>query len=72
MVPVVNAAVAYDCEISGKTRILVICNTLYFKDMEINLVPPFMMRLNGLEVDKYPKFLSKESTVRIKSLNAIP
>ena len=28
--------------------------------MDINLIPPFMMRLAGLEVDECPKFLSKE------------
>ena len=59
-VPVVNAAVAYDCEVSGETRILVICNALCLKEMEVNLVPPFMMRLAGIEVDECPKFLSKE------------
>ena len=57
-VPVVNAAVAYDCEVSGETRILVICNALYFKNMEVNLIPPFMMRLAGIEVDECPKFLA--------------
>ena len=61
-VSVVNAAVAYDCELSGETRILVIYNALYFKDMEVNLIPPFMMRLAGIEVDECPKFLSKEPT----------
>ena len=27
--------------------------------MEVNLLPPFMMRLAGIEVDECPKFLSK-------------
>ena len=58
-VPVVNTAVAYDCEVTGKTYILVICNALYFQNMEENLIPPFMMRLAGVEVDKCPKFLAK-------------
>ena len=61
-VPVVNAAVAYDCEYSGETRILVLCNALYFKRMENNLIPPFMMRLARIEVDECPKFLSKSPT----------
>lgn len=59
-VPVVNAAVAYDCEFSGETRILVLCNALHFQNMENNLIPPFMMRLAGIEVDECPKFLSKQ------------
>ena len=57
-VPVVNAAVAYDCEYTGETRIMVICNVLYFKNMEVNLIPPFMMRLAGIEVNECPKFLA--------------
>ena len=61
-VPVVNAAVAYDCDITGKVHILVICNALYFKNMEENLIPPFMMRLAGIEVDECPKFLAKSPT----------
>ena len=59
-VPVVNAAVAYDCEFTGETRIMIICNALHFKNMEVNLIPPFMMRLAGIEVNECPKFLSKQ------------
>ena len=55
----VNAAVAYDCEFTGRTLIMTICNALYFDTMETNLIPPFMMRLAGIEVDECPKFLSK-------------
>ena len=58
-VPVVNAAIAYDCEYTGETRIMVVCNALYFKNMEVNLIPPFMMRLAGIEVNECPKFLAK-------------
>ena len=67
-VPVVNAAVAYDCEFSGETCILVLCNTLHFKSMENNLIPPFMMRLAGIEVDECPKFLSKDPTKKNHSM----
>ena len=59
LVPVVQAAVTYECEYSGNIHILVLCNALYFKNMDINLVPPFMMRLAGLDVDECPKFLAK-------------
>ena len=51
-VPVINAAVAYDCEFSGQTRILILCNTLHFRSMENNLILPFMMRLAGIKVDE--------------------
>ena len=57
-VPVVTAAVAYDCDITGDTHILVICNALYLDEMEVNLIPPMMMRLAGIKVDECPKFLS--------------
>lgn len=62
VVKVVNAAIAYDCEHTGKTYILVVCNALYFENMEVNLIPPFVMRLAGVEVDECPKFLSKNPT----------
>jgi len=67
-VPVANAAVAYDCEYTGKTYILVIYNALYFRNMEVNLIPPFMMRLAGLQVDECPKFLALKPTVETHSL----
>jgi len=55
---VVHAAVAYYCEITGKAHILVIHNALYLRSMKTNLIPPFMMRLAGLQVNECPKFLS--------------
>lgn len=59
-VPVVHGAVAYDDEYTGETHILVIHNALYFRNMDNNLIPPFMMRLVGLEVDECAKFLAKD------------
>ena len=46
-VPVVNAAIAYDCGFTGDTKILVIYNALYFRNMEVNIIPPFMMLFSG-------------------------
>ena len=57
-VPIVTAAIAYDCEYTGSTYIMVIHHALYVKSMEINLIPPIMMRIAGLYVDECPKFLS--------------
>ena len=59
VVKVVNAAIVYDCEHTGSSYIIVICNALHFSKMEVNLIPPFMMRLAGLEVDECPKFLAR-------------
>ena len=61
-VPVVTAAVVYDCEYTGKTYILVIYNALYLQNMDTNLVPPIVMRLEGLDVYEFPKFLSSKPT----------
>ena len=55
----VHAALAYDCQFTGTTIILKIYNASYFKNMTNNLIPPFLMRLAGVEVDECPKFLSK-------------
>ena len=62
-VPVVHAAVAYDCPRTGATTILIINNALYIAEMEHNLIPPIMMRLNGILVDECPKFLCPSPTI---------
>ena len=67
-VPVVHAAVAYDCPITGATTILIINNALYIAEMEQNLIPPIMMRLNGVLVDECPKFLCPSLTVERHSI----
>lgn len=67
-VKVVNAAILYECDKTGKVEVLVLCNALYFPNMEVNLVPPFMMRLAGVEVDECPKFLAKDPTETNHSL----
>ena len=40
-VPIVNAVLAYDCLISGKTTLLVARNALFVQSMKHNLIPPF-------------------------------
>ena len=62
-VPVVNAAVAYDCDITGDTHILVLYSALYLESMENNLVPPIAMRLAGCDVNECPKFLAKNPSI---------
>lgn len=47
-VPVVDAALAYDCPFTSKTHILVVRNALYIPTMETNLIPPFILREAGL------------------------
>ena len=62
-VKVVHAAVIYDCDITGESHILVLYNALHIPSMVNNLVPPFAMRLAGLEVNECPKFLAKRPTI---------
>jgi hypothetical protein len=54
-VPVVDAAIAYDCPYQNKTFVLILRNALYMPNMEKNLLPPFIMREAGLLVRDVPK-----------------
>ena len=67
-VPVFHAAVAYDCPITGNSTILIINNALYIREMEHNILPPIMMRLNKLLVDEFPKFLFSNPTIETHSI----
>ena len=49
-VPVVDAAIAYDCQYQHKTFLFIIRNALHIPDIEHNLIPPFIMREAGLIV----------------------
>ena len=40
-VPLVDAAVRYDCPFDGRVYILLIQNALYVPSMDYNLLPPF-------------------------------
>jgi hypothetical protein len=63
-VPIVDAIIAYDCDISGATYLLYVCNALYIPEMWYHLMPPcFAMRLAGLLVDECPKFLARQATI---------
>ena len=68
-VPVVDAAVAYDCEFTGKVYILIIRNALYFEEMSINLISPFILRLAGLHVNEEPKFMASHPTLDHHSIS---
>ena len=59
-VPIVDAAVAYDCPHSMKTYILAFRNALHVPSMNHNLISPFVMREVGLIVNDVPKIHTKE------------
>ena len=67
-VDVVDAAVAYDCNYTGNTYIMIIRNALYLREMRVNLIPPFMMRLAEIDVDECPKFLARKPTINNHSI----
>ena len=43
-VPIVDAAIAYDCPFTLQTFIMVVRNVLHLPTIDHNLIPPFIMR----------------------------
>ena len=62
LVDVVDAVVVYDCPYSGVSFLMMIRNALYMKQMTVNLIPPFMMRLASIEINECPKFMARHPT----------
>jgi hypothetical protein len=54
-IPLVDAAVRYDCPYTGGTYILVIRNALHVPEMDHNLLPPFMLREACISLKDTPK-----------------
>ena len=54
-VRIIDAAVLYHCPYSGKEYVLVIRNALHVPSMVNNLLPPFVMREAGIEINDTPK-----------------
>ena len=67
-VPIVDAALLYDCPYSGDEVIVLIRNALYFPTMENNLIPPFVMREAGVVVNDMPKIQATDPTTAMHSL----
>ena len=62
-VPIVDAAVAYDCPFTNVTYILIVRNVLYVPSMTHNLTPPFILREAGIEVNDTAKIHVTDPTV---------
>ena len=54
-IPIVDAALAYDCPFTHETYILIVRNALHINSMNHHLIPPFIMREAGLKVNDIPK-----------------
>ena len=67
-VPIVDAAIAYDCPFSMKTYILIARNALHIPSMENNLIPPFIMREAAVTVNDTAKIHTKDPTVEDHSI----
>ena len=67
-VPIANVVIAYDCPSSVETHILVVRNALCVLKMEINLIPPFILREAGLILNDTPKIHFNEPRVEDHSL----
>ena len=65
---VVDAAVAYECEFTGKVLIMVIRNRLHLREMKHNLLSPFIMRLAVLEANEQPKFMTRNPKTKHHSI----
>ena len=66
-VPIVDAAVAYDCPYSMVTYILAVKNALHVPSMEHNLIPPFILREAGLVVNDVPKIHTKRDDLSVET-----
>ena len=53
-VPIVDAAIAHDCEMTGKTYLLICHNAILIESMDHNLIPPFIMREANFVVNEVP------------------
>jgi hypothetical protein len=55
-VPIVDAVLMYRCPHNQTQYLLVVRNDLYVLSMKHHLIPPFVMREGGVEVNDVPKF----------------
>ena len=58
LVDMVHAAVACDCDTSGKTYLVILHSPLLVPSLQSCLSNLFIMRLAGVQVDECPKFLA--------------
>ena len=66
--PIVDAVIVYDCPFTMQSYMLMVRNALYVKNMEDNLIPPFLLREAGIEVNDCAKIHAKEPTVQHHSI----
>ena len=67
-VPVIDAVCAYDCPKTGDTYLLLMRNGLEMPCNDHNLIPPFLLREAGLDVNDKPKIHCSEPTAADHSI----
>jgi hypothetical protein len=67
-VPIVDAAIQYMCPYDDKLYILIVRNALSVPSMKHNLVPPFIVREAGVQVNSTPKIHTSDPTVNDHSI----
>ena len=66
--PMVTAALAYDDPRTGQPVILVVNQAIHIKTLQHNLLCPMQLRMNDVEVDECPKFLTRHPTDKSHAL----
>ncbi|MEM7375797.1 MAG: hypothetical protein AAF587_44810, partial [Bacteroidota bacterium] len=61
-IPIVDAAIQYDCPYSDETCVFIIRNALYVPSLQINLLPPFVIREAGVALNETPKIQRSDPT----------
>ena len=62
-IPIIDAVIAYDCPYQCKTFLLLMRNALYIPELVINLLPPFIVRESGIQIDECPKIQTTNPTI---------
>ena len=66
--PIVDAVIVYDCPYTLKSYLMMIRNALYVEELENNLIPPFLLREAGIQINECPKIHSECPTVEDHSI----
>ena len=64
-IPIVDAVIAYNCPDTTKVWLLIVRNVLFVESMNHNLIPPFILREVGMEVNYRPKIHHPQGTPSI-------
>ena len=67
-VPIIDAAVSYDCPFTNVTYVLIARNVLYVQSMTHTRIPPFTLREAGIEVNDTAKIHVTDPTIEDHSM----